>query len=57
MSEKAPWLGSWWSGRSVWVGMKDGKLSPGLSGSLIKREGSCGSGQTLEAGEAALGPA
>lgn len=41
----------------MWVGMKDGKLSPGLSGSLIKREGSCGSGQTLEVGEAALGPA
>lgn len=28
----------------VWLGMKDGKLNPGLSGSLIKREVSCGSG-------------
>lgn len=28
----------------MWVGMKDGKPNPGLSGSLIKREVSCGSG-------------
>ena len=41
----------WWD---VWVGMKDGKLNPGLSGSLIKRDVSCGSGQTQEAGEASL---
>ena len=41
----------------MWVGMKDGKLNPQLSGSLIKREVSCGSGQTQEAGEASLFPA
>ena len=41
----------------MWVGTKDGKLNPQLSGSLIKREVSCGSGQTQEAGEASLFPA
>lgn len=30
--------------QGVWVGMKDGKLNPGLSGSLIKGELFCGSG-------------
>lgn len=50
---KAPlgWAPVEWREVCVWVGMKDGKSNPGLSGSVIKREVSCGSSQTQELGD------